>query len=193
MFITSQQAVELATLSGVLGTAIVFLWKIFKQTKKFLDEQQKIKDCLTTIQKEVTPNSGSSMKDTINTLKLGIDRIEKRQKVIDQRTKAGLHYKTQPLFEIDAHGNILWYNEAFKRLTEENGQMEGRDWFAIVEENFRPAFIDEVNSCLRMGRKIDIDTVSQHGRFIHFIGYPYKIDKNNHEGFLIHLYQGERK
>lgn len=145
------------------------------------------------IKKEVQPNGGSSMKDTINDLKISVDRIEVRQQIIDQRTKAGLHYKSQPLFEINNSGNIVWYNEAFKKLTEENGTIEGRDWFALIEENFRPAFIEEINSCLRMGRKIDIDTVSQNGKFIHFVGYPYKIDQNNHEGFLIHLYQGERK
>lgn len=184
---------EFATLLGFSGSAIVVLWKIFRYASKFLIEQQKIKECLGTIKKEVTPNGGGSMKDVINGLKISVDRIEIRQKIIDQRTKAGLHYKIQPLFEVDASGNILWFNEAFKKLTEENGSMEGRDWFSLVEENFRASFIEEVNSCLRMGRKIDIDTVSQNGKFIHFVGYPYKIDNNNHEGFLIHLYQGERK
>lgn len=139
------------------------------------------------------PNGGGSMKDIINGLKISIDRIEVRQQVIDQRTKAGLHYKAQPLFEVDSSGKIVWYNEAFRKLTEENGTMKGLDWFAIVEDNFRPQFIDEVNSCLRMGRKIDIDTVSQNGKFIHFVGFPYKIDSGSHEGFLIHLYKGERK
>jgi len=185
--------IELGTLLGIIGSAIVILWKIFRYSSKFLSEQEKIKDCLSMIKKEVQPNGGSSMKDTINDLKISVDRIEVRQQIIDQRTKAGLHYKSQPLFEINNSGNIVWYNEAFKKLTEENGTIEGRDWFALIEENFRPAFIEEINSCLRMGRKIDIDTVSQNGKFIHFVGYPYKIDQNNHEGFLIHLYQGERK
>ena len=186
-------AVEIATLSGIAGSALIVLWRIFKYSSKFLAEQEKIKDCLRTIKKEVMPNGGGSMKDTINSLKISVDRIEIRQQVIDQRTKAGLHYKTQPLFEINASGHIVWYNEAFKKLTKDNGEMEGLDWFSIIEENFRSNFIDEINSCLRMGRKINIDTVSQHGKFIHFVGYPYKVDSGNHEGFLIHLYEGERK
>ena len=188
-----QWLIELATLLGIIGSAVIVLWRIFRFASKFLAEQEKIKDCLGTIKKEVQPNGGSSMKDTINGLKISVDRIEIRQQVIDQRTKAGLHYKEQPLFEVDNSGSIAWYNEAFKKLTEENGTMEGRDWFALVEDNFRPRFIDEITSCLRMGRKIDIDTVSQNQRFIHFVGYPYKIDNGNHEGFLIHLYTGERK
>jgi len=193
MFLSSEQAIQLATLLGGLGTAVIALWKVFKVINKFSEEQEKVKECLKTIKKEVLPNGGGSMKDTINGLKISVDRIEVRQQIIDQRTKAALHYKSQPLFEIDTSGNIIWFNEAFKKLTNENGQMEGRDWFAIVEENFRQNFMTEIDSCLRMGRKIDIDTVSQNGKFIHFVGYPYKIDQNNHEGFLIHLYQGERK
>ena len=118
---------------------------------------------MATIKKEVTPNSGSSMKDTINGLKIAIDRIEVRQQVIDQRTKATLHYNTEfALFEVDRSGRIVWNNDAFKKLTDDNGRMDGTDWFAIVE------------------------------KFIHFSGYPYKVDENNHEGFLIHLYYGER-
>ena len=187
------QAIEYLTLLGIAGSTIVALWHIFKFANRFLQEQEKIKDCLSMIKKEVQPNGGSSMKDTINGLKISIDRIEIRQQVIDQRTKAGLHYKSQPLFEINNSGNIVWYNEAFKKLTEESGTIEGRDWFSLIEENFRPNFIEEVNSCLRMGRKIDIDTVSQNGKFIHFVGYPYKIENDTHEGFLVHLYLGERK
>lgn len=188
-----QWLIELTTLLGIVGSAIIVLWRIFKYSSKFLEEQENIKECLKTITMEVKPNGGSSMKDTINSLKISIDRIEIRQQVIDQRTKASLHYKTQPLFEIDTSGRIVWYNESFKRLTEENGKMEDLDWFSLVEDDLRPRFIEEINSCLRMGRKIDIDTVSQNGAFIHFVGHPYKIDNGGHEGFLIYLYKGERK
>ena len=191
--ITQQMAIELATLSGILGSTLVILWKVFRFSQNFLLEQVRIKECLKEIQKEVQPNGGGSIKDIVKSLQETVSRIEVRQQIIDQRTKAGLHYKTQPLFEIDASGNILWFNEAFKKLTEDNGQLEGCDWFSIIEENFRASFIAEIDSCLRMGRKIDIDTVSQNGHFIHFVGYPYKIAYNNHQGFLIHLYRGERK
>ena len=191
--ISQEVLAAIGALSGLIGTVTVALWRIFKQVRKFVEEQEKIQDCVATIKKEVTPNSGSSMKDTINGLKIAIDRIDVRQQVIDQRTKATLHYNTEfALFEVDRSGRIVWNNDAFKKLTDDNGRMDGTDWFAIVEENFRPAFIEEINSCLRMGRKIDIDTVSQKGKFIHFSGYPYKVDENNHEGFLIHLYYGER-
>ena len=191
--LTPEFAGAIATLVGASIAVLGTLYKAFSYFKTFQKCQDEVKESIRIIKAEVTPNSGSSLKDTVNSLKTCVDRIEIRQQVIDQRTKATLHYNTEfALFEVDRSGRIVWNNDAFKKLTEENGRMDGTDWFAIVEENFRPAFIEEINSCLRMGRKIDIDTVSQKGKFIHFSGYPYKVDENSHEGFLIHLYLGER-
>jgi hypothetical protein len=118
------------------------------------------------------------------------DRIEVRQKVLDQRSKAALHYTNRPLFEVDTLGRMNWYNEAFGDLTRDNGNCdEGFDWLTIIDDQEREGFLKEFNSCLQMCRKVDIETVSVHGRRIHFVGFPYKISNGIHEGFLIHLYR----
>jgi len=192
--ITPEFAGAVATLVGagiaVLGT----LYKAFSYFKSFQRCQEEVKESIRIIKAEVTPNSGSSLKDTVNSLKRTCDRIEVRQKVLDQRSKAALHYNNSPLFETDVKGRMTWCNESFLEKTRDNGSCsEGFDWLTVIEDDRRDDFLTEFNSCLKMCRKIDIETVSVHGRPIHFVGYPYKIAKGIHEGFLIHLYSQENE
>jgi hypothetical protein len=186
--ITPEFAGAVATLVGA-GIAVVgVLYKAFTFVKKFQTCQEEVKESIKIIKAEVTPNSGKSLKDTVNSLKKACDRIEARQKVLDQRSKAALHYNEIPLFETDIKGRLNWCNESFLEVTRDNGSCsEGFDWLTVIEDDRRDDFLTEFNSCLKMCRKIDIETVSTHGRQIRFIGYPYKIAKGIHEGFLIHI------
>ena len=130
------------------------------------------------------------MKDAINCLKDTCQRIEVTQKVLDQRSKAALHYSGRPLCETDKTGRVTWSNGSFQELTKDNGDFtEGLDWICIINEEEREEFLKEFNSCLRMCRRVDIETESVHGQKIHFLGYPYRISEKSHEGFLIHLYK----
>jgi|TARA_B100000085_G_scaffold278281_2_gene299867 PAS domain-containing protein len=190
--ITPEFAGAVATLVGAGIAILAFVWRIFKVTGVFLKDHEEIKVSIETIRAEVTPNSGKSLKDTVNSLKKTCDRIETRQKVLDQRSKAALHYSDRPLFETDVNGRLTWCNASFQELTKDNGSCkEGFDWLTVIDDDRREDFLKEFNSCLKMCRKIDIETVSVHGRIIHFVGYPYTVDTDVHEGFLIHLYKGE--
>lgn len=173
---------------GALISFVLFLKKTFKAVDLFIKEQEVIKQAVNQIKAEVTHNSGKSIKDVVTGLKLTAERIETRQKILDQRSKAALHYIKRALFEINRAGRITWYNEEFQILTRENGELEGHDWFSLIHEEHRAAFMSEIKSCLRMCRKIDIETVSAKGRKVHFLGYPYKTEEQDHEGFLIHLF-----
>jgi len=187
--LSQDQAAAIATLIGASGTILLAIRKITKWFKAFFDEQVRIADNLKIIKQEVTPNGGGSMKDIINNLKSTVDRIEIRQKILDQRSKATLHYSSQPLFETDKNGRLTWYNEALKTETLDLGCLEGHNWFSIVDEKYREEFITEVNSCLNMCRKIDIETFSVNGCTVRFVGFPYKVANSIHEGFLIHFFQ----
>lgn len=188
MSITLEQAVAMASLLGAVGSAIVFLWRIFKAITRAESQQQELKESIETIKREVTRNGGGSIKDLVMKLDQTCDRMELRQKVIDQRSKATLHYQERCLFEIDKEGNLVWANECFYQHTVDHGDISGGlDWIILIHEDYREEFLKEFNSCLYMSRRIDIDSVSVDNREIHFIGHPYRIDSGVHEGFLIHI------
>lgn len=181
----------IGSLVSVAGGFVAFIWKkLVKPAIKFLDDQDDIKKSIETIRSEVVTNGGSSLKDAVNNLTTTCNNIEVAQKILDQRSKAALHYHEQALFEVDSKGRIQWFNEKFCELTEDNGNVtEGFDYVSIVEEDRREEFLKELHSCIEMCRKIDIETASVYDQKIHFTGYPYRVGDNSHEGFLIHLYK----
>ena len=168
---------------GGLGTFAAFVWrKLIVPAQKFIEDHEEVKQSIQTIKNEVVTNGGSSIKDAIG-------RIEATQKVLDQRSKASLHYHNEALFETDEHGNLIWSNEKFKIFADNSFSKfgAGYDWITIIDEPNREDFLREFASCLEMCRKLDMETVSFKGNRVRFIGYPYKIKDNVHKGFLIHL------
>ncbi len=192
MFDIDPESLAMAsTLAGIMASLGIFMWKkLVKPAIKFLDDQEDLKKSIETIKGEVTPNGGGSMKDAINCLRSTCQNIERNQKVLDQRSKAALHYHDRALFEVDKFGSMKWFNEKFGSLTEDEGTpTEGFDWVSIVDESQREDFVKEITSCLEMCRKVDVQTESISNQTIHFVGYPYRIAEKDHEGFLIHLYK----
>ncbi len=193
MSITVEEVLTLVPLIGVLGSAVVFLWKIFKIISKAESRQLELKESIETIKKEVTCNGGASIKDVVIKLDKTCSRMETRQKVIDQRSKAALHYQDRCLFETDRKGNLIWANEAFYQHTVDCGDISGGlDWITLVHEDDREEFLVELNSCLDISRRLDIQVrCSTEDNDIHFTGYPYRVGAECHEGFLIHLSKRE--
>jgi len=173
--------------SGIAAFAVWVYRKLIKPTQQFLDDQEDIKKAIKTIESEVITNGGSSIKDAVNSLKRTCYNIERNQKVLDQRSKASLHYHEFPLFEVDNKGRIVWYNKEFSNIHDNEGDLKGYDWISMIAEEEREEFIKEFSSCVEMCRKLDIETVSMQGSEIHFVGYPYRVSEDDHEGFLIHL------
>ena len=175
-------------ISGFTGL-LFFIWRrLVRPTQKFLEEQEGIKASIETIRQEVVTNGGVSIKDVVNSLKTTCERIEDRQKVLDQRSKASLHYHDHALFETNREGRLIWNNDKFQKAVGEGLQiMEGYDWITLIDEPEREAFLKEFSSCLSMSRRLDIETISTKGESIRFMGHPYKLTDNTHLGFLIHL------
>ena len=147
-------------------------------TIKLYRNQGKLLKLVDEIKKEVTPNGGSSIKDSIN-------RIEKRQIMIDKRSKAVFYTFKDPIFEVDEKGNILWANQAFHTAMGTKN-LKGPDWVSFIDEIFREHFLRELESCSDRLREFKFETVSTEGKNIKFSGYPYR-DNDKNFGFLIYL------
>lgn len=177
---------------SLLGGVITFLsviWvKIIKPIFQIIDNQEDLTKSIETIKKEVTTNGGNSIKDAIIDLKGTCSRIESRQKVIEQRTKAALHYNNVALFETDEQGRLTWTNSNFYDLTANSlTSVEGYDWLTYVKEDEREDFFSEFKSCLEMNRKFVKESTNCDDQKIKFVGFPYKINEQSHGGFIVSL------
>ena len=177
------------TVIGGLGTFLSLTWvKIIQPIIKLLQNQEDLIYSLQTIKKELTTNGGNSLKDAVIDLKITIGRMETRQKVIEQRTKAALHYTKEALFETDDHGRLVWTNYSFYELTSDLiNSVDGYDWLSYIHEDEREEFFHEFKSCLDMNRKFVKITQNCENKTIKLIGFPYKINDSSHGGFLVSI------
>lgn len=176
------------SLLGGLGTFFTFIWiKVIKPVLKVVNSHDSVVKSIDFIRKELTTNGGNSLKDTVNDLKKICGRIETRQRVIEQRTKAALHYIDNILFETDSGGRITWANANFCKFFNSHEMLEGYDWLNFINEEDREELLQEFMSCLDMNRKFSRTTTTCDGKEIRMLGYPYKITDVEQGGFLVSI------
>lgn len=177
------------SLLGGAGTFFSLIWvKIIKPIIKILNNQDVFAQSIESIRKELSTNGGNSLKDSVIDLKNTCKRIEITQKVMEQRTRAALHYSNVALFETDNQGRLIWTNNRFYELTSNSiTSVDGYDWISYIEEQEREEFLQEFKSCLNMNRKFVKITRNCEGSEIKLVGFPYRINENNHAGFLVSI------
>lgn len=179
----------LFSIFGAIGTFCSLAWvKVIKPTAKFVKGQEEITTSIQTIKKELTTNGGNSLKDAIVDLRSTVNRMEKRQKIIEQRTKAALHYNDAALFEIDNHGRLTWTNNNFYELTQDViSSVDGYDWLNYIVDEDREDLFDELKSCLEMNRKLVKTVKTVDNKTVKIMGFPYRINEQEHGGFLVSI------
>jgi transcriptional regulator with PAS, ATPase and Fis domain len=167
---------------GALFTASVF---VFKKANKILDSYNNLTNTVEKIHSEIFIDDKTTIKKVVLKFQEILEKIEKTQKIIEQRSKSSLHYNDYALFETDKNGSLTWANEKFWLLSGlKYNELIGNDWYSIIEESKRERFIEEFSSCIKMCRKLDIKTKLYNGSEVRFYGQPYKIANIYHEGFL---------
>ncbi len=194
---TIDYSTELVAIAiGSIGTVIgffTFLWKRFiKPLIKLIKNHdvfiKSVDDLRLLMEKELKTNGGNSIKDAIIDMRETCNRIENRQRVITQRTKAALHYSNVALFETDEDGRLVWSNSGLSQMV--NGttnSIEGYDWINLIKEDEREEVMDEFRSYIEMNRRFSKVTKLQNDTPIRLLGYPYRISDSEHGGFLVSI------
>ena len=169
------------SVAGGAFAAFAWGWKyIVKPTIRLYKGQQHLVNSVDDIKKELTTNGGSSIKDTVN-------RIDRRQVMIDKRSKAIFYNADKAILEVDENGNILWANELFHKMMGTKN-LKGLDWVSYIDEPQRENFLREFESCSEKLRELRFETISTDGKSLKFLGFPYRGDSKTY-GFLIYLEQ----
>lgn len=188
-YLNTENLIWISTVIGIVGGFFGYVYKkVIKPILSFIKEHDSVVSSIETIKKEVTTNGGKSIKDAICSLKKTCERIELRQKLIEERSKLALHYHNEALFEIDRNGNLVWTNEKFYQITGENQvDLQGKNWINYVQEGDREKFERELNNCLNSCRKFELETKSNKGDAVRFVGFPYRVGFSQQMGFLFNL------
>ena len=187
-------AVALSSIGGIFGMVTLAWKKIAKPLIKLCKNQDLFIESVEEIKKELKTNGGSSLKDAIIDMKDTVHRIDRRQKIIEQRTKAALHYSNEALFETDIAGRLVWSNAHFCKYVKDNpNDISGFDWLSMIKEDERDELLKEFLSCIKMNRKFSKLTETQDGKEVRMLGYPYKITESEHGGFLVSIIPKEEE
>lgn len=187
-------AILVSSIGGIFTLITLFyrkfinpLIKLVKNHDSFIKSVDNLRELM---EKELKTNGGNSLKDAMIDLRQTCHRIEKRQKIIEQRTKAALHYSDIALFETDTSGRLIWNNVNLCRFLDKGStHVEGYDWLNIISENERDEVLEEFMSCLKMNRKFSKATLTNQNINIRMLGYPYKLNDGEHGGFLVSITQ----
>jgi len=188
-------AIIVSGIGGATGLLTIMYKKFIKPIVKLCQNQDFFVESVAEIKKELSTNGGSSLKDAIIGMRESCERIENRQRVIIQRTKAALHYSSTALFETDKEGRLIWSNVNLIDLTKRsntwskdaNYMVEGFDWISLFKEEDRESVLSEFKSCLSMNRRFIKETELINGVKVRLLGYPYKITDAEHGGFLVSI------
>lgn len=181
-------AIIVSSIGGITGFFTLLWKKLISPLVKLVQNHEIFITSVNDLKKELTTNGGNSLKDAIIKLNNTCSRIENRQKIIEQRTKAGLHYSNVALFETDVVGRLIWSNAHLCKFFNDTAkELEGYDWLNIIEEEDRAEVLEEFQSCLSMNRKFSKLTKTTKGKHVRMLGYPYKLSDDTHGGFLISL------
>ena len=178
--------IALSILGGVFTISSLLWIKFLKPVLKLIKNQDFFTESVKELRKELSTNGGNSLKDSILELKNICKVIDKRQRVIEQRSRVAMHYNEIALFETDQDGRLIWNNiHLHKFIKDSNLFLEGYDWINIVSEDERNSVLSEFQSCVEMNRRFIKITESSDGKPLRLVGYPFKINDEEHGGFLV--------
>lgn len=155
--------VALASVAAALGKLRTGVWNPF--SKGFLaprrarrlklavvaDMFDEVVATVKRIEAEVTPNGGSSLKDTI-------DRIDRKTEHLQARARHHDNHSTKPIFELDNFGNLIFANAAmYEALEADIDDLKKRNWIARVGARERQAVVADLR--LAIENKMPFDTV----------------------------------
>lgn len=102
---------------------------------------------LVSIEKEMRPNHGTSLRDAI-------DQNKAMLKNLDQRMKANDIHSSLGLFDTDKTGAIIWVNRMFARITRRQiDELLGWNWINTVHVDDRDGVIEDYRTAIKEKRE----------------------------------------
>lgn len=105
---------------------------------------------LTSIEKELMPNGGMSLRDSV-------DWIRRSQTVQDRTHEALLDALDVPWFKSDPTGKCEWINRAYLRLTGKAiDEVRGNGWLSCMHPDDREAVFNEWTAAVKQNRNFEM-------------------------------------
>ena len=177
----------IVTIAGAIGAALRW-WIIPAYTRasnniKYLFKIAKNADNIhSIIEKELTHNGGSSLKDAVR-------RIENGLHSHHNKFRSYLSLQKQPIWESDANGNCHWVNDAYTRLTGYSlDHLRNMGWMMVIKKTERSYIEGEWMRSIQQKRTFNhlLTLVDNNGNEhpVYAHGYPVLTHTGEIDGYI---------
>lgn len=124
-----------------IGAIYYFICRAMKKLEPYTNMTESISGInkeLKEIKKELTYNSGTSLKDLVNTIKVDVKSNTELTTTILNRQRWMLDNRSEPIFETNKDGKFTWVNDSFIKLTDRGlKDLKDYNWINILHEDIR--------------------------------------------------------
>ncbi|CAK0773764.1 hypothetical protein CCP3SC5AM1_880010 [Gammaproteobacteria bacterium] len=148
---------KLAETLGMLATALAAIYGFVKLIYKplinlFTGAVSFYHNC-NYVAKEMKPNGGTSLKDSVEGLKHSIDAILSTVIRLDQRQIAIANHSDKGIFESDVNGDNIFVNRAYCRIFGRTiDEALGKGWKLFIHPDDRDKVVEDWYACVKERR-----------------------------------------
>ncbi len=150
---------DIASFLGMLGAMYYFICRTMKKLEPYTNMTgsiNRINQNITDIKKELTNNSGTSLKDFVYEIKADVKSNTVLTTTILNRQRWMLDNRTEPIFETNKDGKFTWVNDAFIRLTDRGfRELKDNNWVNILHEDIRNDITNDWYLAISMQRNFE--------------------------------------
>jgi len=132
---------DLAGFFTSIGAIYYFICRAMKKLEPYTNMTESISlinEDIKDIKKELTSNSGSSLKDLVFTIKADVKSNTDLTTTILNRQRWMLDNRSEPIFEANKDGKFTWVNDSFIKLTDRGlKDLKGHNWVNVLHEDSR--------------------------------------------------------
>jgi PAS domain S-box-containing protein len=183
---------------GLIGTALGGVLTIYYFVKKkiVVPILQRKLEVIQNFQKidaifnELQPNGGTSIKDTIDTIRKDLVKVIAKQRAILADTR-------EALFETDSMGNCVWVNRTYSRWVGRTPiELTGHGWYNTISRTDRDHVVDVWNKAIKEKIEIALDfnlvTVETETIPVQFRSYIMTDSDGDVIGYFVCMYKQKK-
>ena len=154
----SELAAKVTALGGTVGGLALGIWRkvvvpgrvLLEEERERRKKQDLMYKAVEQIVQELKPNGGSSLRDSLDRVELGVQ-------MLGQRFRIALYETDKGVLEFDSAGSLIWANRTFRdMLGRDMEELAGDGWVNGFPHERREALLDEWNGCIVSGRDWEV-------------------------------------
>jgi PAS domain S-box-containing protein len=137
--------------SAIIATSIILYRKVFKPMFQAIKQYNNLCEKVDVIFYEITPNGGTSIKDTVNIISKDLNEISEMQKALSADAK-------EALFKTDSEGNCNWINRTYARTVQRTPpELMGHGWQNSIAKDDREHVVKAWYTAVEEDRELTLN------------------------------------